>query len=133
MAQDHGVADLLGQFEAGFEVLEEPLGAGYTGHAGFQHGLFGGDFVTHCSNLVGQRTDEFHPVIAANFGETGVFGRESIARVYAIGIGDFDGGHDPRDVEVTLGGRRGPDTNGFCQQTHVQAVAVSRGINRHGF
>jgi hypothetical protein len=71
-------------------------------------------------------------MVLADLGELGVLGQKPVTRVYGVGTGDLCRRDDAISAKVTLARRRGPDANRFIGETHVERIAVSRGVDRHG-
>ncbi len=57
------------------------------------------------------RADELDLARSANFGEVRILGKEAIAGVDRLDIGDLGGTDDARDIEITFSGRSGADAN----------------------
>ena len=120
-----GITDFIGDFEDFFAVVWQcAFRAGNTRHAGFDHGVFGGYFVAHQTDGVGFRADEDKAGLFDLFGKIGVFGEEAVARVDAVGFGDFGSSNEGGNVEVALCGCGRADAHGFVSEFDVQAVFV---------
>ena len=65
------------------------------------------------------------------FGEIGVLGQKSVARVDAVGIGDFCNADDGRNVQIALGRGRGL-CKPLVRKAHVFEFTVGLGVNGHG-
>ena len=74
------------------------------------------------------RSDEGQAGGFADFGEVGVFGKETVAGMNGVGVGDFGGADDGRNVEVAARAFRRADADGFVGEAGVEAVAVGFGI-----
>src|SRR5437660_586605 len=63
----------------------------------------------------------------------GVFGKKSVSGMNRVGVGDFGGADDGRNIKITARAFRGTDADCFIRETCMQAVPVRFGINRDGF
>ena len=50
----------------------------------------------------------------------------------AVGIGDFGGADDGRDIQIGIHGRCRTDAHGFVGKAHVHEVAVGLGVDGYG-
>lgn len=66
------------------------------------------------------------------FGEIGVFGKETVARVDSVRAAYFGGGDNGGDVKVALRGSGRADAHGFVGEFDVQAVFVGLGMHGDG-
>jgi len=56
-----------------------------------------GDLFRAHGGSIGTRPDERQPAGLAHFGEIGVFGKEAVAGMHCVGVGDFRGVITGRD------------------------------------
>ncbi|MPM38347.1 hypothetical protein SDC9_84976 [bioreactor metagenome] len=112
---------------------DQAFAAGRRRHSGLLHGGARHRLVAQSPHRLGRGADEGDVVLAAGFGEIGVFGQEPVPRVNRVDIAD--GGHAqyPVDQEVTRIGSGRPDADGLVGFAYRQAVGVGQGIDRHGF
>ena len=61
----------------------------------------------------------------------GVFGKKTIPWVNGFYIGNFGGGNNGGDVQITVETRGRADTDRLVGEAHVQRFAVRLGINGH--
>ena len=127
---DHyGVADFFCDGEGVFFGVYGACGAGRNGDAGF-FGEFAADgFVFEGVHSGGAGADEADVAAAADFGEVGVFGEESIARMDGIDVGNFGGTDEAVDSEVAFKRWRFADANGFVGHLGVHGVLVGFGVD----
>ena len=88
--------------------------------------------VAHLADLVRRRSDERDVGGADLLGELGVLGEEAVARMDGVGPGDFGGGDEARDVEVTVAARGAADADVVVGEADVQRLPVRFRIHRHG-
>jgi len=60
----------------------------------------------------------------------GVLGEESVARMNGLGIGDFGGADDMRDIEVAFGAGSRTDADRFVGEADMQAVCIRLAVDR---
>ena len=65
-------------------------------------------------------------------GEIGVLGKESVARMDRLRVGDFGGRDDRRHVEIALGRRRRADADRFVGHADVLEIAIDRRVHGDG-
>ena len=82
--------------------------------------------------MLGARPDEMQIVLAEDFGEARILGEKAIAGMHGIGAGDFAGGEQRRDVEITVLGGGRPDADALIGQAHMHGVFIRRGVHRDG-
>src|SRR5580693_3851547 len=130
---DHdGITDFGGDFLGAFFVRHHARAAGNNRETCFLHGFAGFVFFAHQANGVGRRADEGDVRGFAHFGEVGVLGKKTIARVNRVYIGNFGGADNLRDVEVAFAAARRPDADGFIGEADVQGIAVGFGVDCDG-
>jgi hypothetical protein len=130
--ENDGVADLFRHAFGLVKAFEQPLATGHHGYTGFDHGLLGSDLVAHGIDHGRRWSDKLDLVFAADLGETGVLGQESVTGVDGVRIRDLGGGHDMRNVEVRIKTGRLADTNGFVGEFDVQTFFICRRVDRDG-
>ncbi|KAG1458290.1 hypothetical protein G6F57_014719 [Rhizopus arrhizus] len=124
---DDRIADLTGDLGVGDDVFAQRTArTRHAGHAGRLHRADGFDLVTHHADGVGLGADEDEAGLLHALGEVGVLRQEAVARVDGLGVGDFSGGDQRRDVEVALRRRRRADADRLVGHGHVLEVAVDR-------
>ena len=94
-------------------------------------GTLGFDLVTHGADVFGLGPDPGDVVTFDNLGELRVFRKEAIARVDRVGMGDFSGRNDRRDIEVAVLGRRRADADRMVGEPHVHGIGIGCGVHRH--
>lgn len=104
----------------------------HAGHAGFAHGLLGAHLVAHEADALGSRTDEGEARTLDALGKVCVFGKKSVARVNGLGVRDFRGGNDGRDVQVGEVRLGGADADAFVCKTDVLGVRVGSRVHGDG-
>lgn len=97
---DDGVPDFGGDLHGFVEVFDFAFGSGEDGDFGGTGVAFGFDLVTELGHRFWGWADELDFAFAADFGEVGALGEESVSGVDGVDIGDFGGGDDAGDVEV---------------------------------
>jgi hypothetical protein len=130
---DDRIADLAGDGHVLVHVIvERTAGTGHARDSGILHGADGLDLVAHQADGLGLRPDEHKAGLLHLFGEVGVLGQETIARMDRAGVGDLGCGDDGRDVEVTQ--RTGPraDADGLVGHADMLEVAVGGRMHGHG-
>ena len=128
----HGVADFFCDGEGVFFGVYAAGGAWRNGDAGF-FGEFAADgFVLEGVHGGGAGADEADVATAANFGEVGVFGEESVARMDGVDVGNFGGADEAVDSEVAFERGRFADANGFVGHLGVHGVSVGFGVDGDG-
>ena len=129
---DHnGVADIVGDLHRLVGVLDDPQVPGHGIDTGLPGQLLGLDLVAHGVDGVGIRADEGDALVNQGLLKGAVLGQEAVAGVHRIGPGLLAGGDDLVDHQVTLGGGRGADVDGFIRHLHMEGVAVGVGVHRH--
>ena len=109
---DHRIADLASNLDdLGGIIGQGAFGSRHTGNAGFQHRLFGANFVTHQPYSFRTRPDEDEATFFHALGEVGILREEAVTRMDGLGIRHFSGGDYGRYVQITSAGSRGPNTD----------------------
>ena len=130
---EHRIADVRGELQDFlFIVADRAVGAGHTRYAGLFHGLDRRDLVAHETDGFGARADENEAALLDALGEVGVLREEAVAGMDRLGVGDFGGADDRRDVEVTVGRARRPDTHRLIRELDILGLAVGHGVQGHG-
>ena len=127
---DHRILDSRGFGEGRGFVRDDSLRARNDRHARGGHLAAGLIFFAHHAQQIRRRADEGDVRGLAHFGEVGVLGKESVAGMDRVDVGDFRGADHLRDVQVAFARARRPDAHGFIRKAHVQRVAVGFGIDR---
>ena len=128
----HRETDLLGDLEGLGLGLDDALGAGSHRNAKFRRGGAGLVLVPHHRDDAGGGTDELHVAALAELGEPRIFGKESVARVDRVDIGDLGGREDRLHVQVGVGAFGGPDADGIVGEMDVHRVHIRLGVDRGG-
>ncbi len=128
----HGVADLGGDFAGLLDLGHHARASRHRGHAGLDHRAARLGLVAHATDHVGRRPDEGQAALAADLGEMRRLGQEPVARMDRLGIGDLGGGDHRGDVEVGLVVARRADADVLVGELDVQRVGVGGGVHRHG-
>ena len=113
-------------------VRQGTVGTGDARHTGLPHGADGGNLVAHQLDGFRLRADKDEPAFLHTLGEAGVLGQESVAGVNGHRVGHFGGGNHRGHVQVTVGGRRRADADGFIRQQHVLERGIRGGVRRNG-
>ena len=74
--------------------------AGYTRHAGADHGLLGRDLIAHDADRLWRRSNELETAFFNPFGKVCVLAQKAITGVNGFGIGHLGRRNDGRHVEV---------------------------------
>ena len=129
---DHRVAHFTGDAQCFFLVFRQrAVGAGNHRYAGFDHGFLGRYLVAHQANGVGFRADEGETGVLHLFGEVGVLGQETVARVNGGSARQLGGTDDRRDVQVRQRAGCRANADAFVGQTQVHQFAVGGGVHGH--
>src|SRR5690606_32955627 len=83
-----------------FVFRQRAVRTGNHRHAGFDHGVLGGNLVTHQANGFRFRADEGEAGLFHLLGEIRVLGEKAVARVDGGGAGNLCRGDDRRDVQI---------------------------------
>ena len=114
-------------------IGQRTFGARHAWHANFSHGGFGGDFVTHRTNVLRLGSNEDKTGIFDPVGEVGILGQKPIAWMDRLRVSHFGGADNCRNVKVTILGGRGADANRFVGQHHVLCVGIRLRVNAYSF
>jgi hypothetical protein len=129
---DHRVADGTADLDDFLRIVGQgALRTGYTGHAGGLHGVLGADLVAHQADGFRTRADEGEAGFLDPLAEIGVFGKEAVAGMDGLGVGDLRRRDDRRDVEVALPGRRRADADRFVGELDILRLGVGFGMHGH--
>ncbi len=119
------VADAFGFAQSFLRVIaERPFGTRNAWHAGFTHGFLGADLVAHQANGLCTRTDEDETALFDALGEIGIFREKTVPRMNCFGISHLGSADHCRDIQITLAGGRGADTDRFVGELYVFCFAV---------
>ena len=88
--------------------------------------------VAHFLNSLWGRADELEVVLCTDAGKGSIFCQETIARMDGLGIGQLGSSDEVGNIEVRLSAGGRPNAHRFVSKTHMQAVAVCCGVDRHG-
>ena len=128
----HGIADVAGDFLRLIETGDGAVGAGHERKAEGLRGHLRLDLVAHEPHMLGGRTDEGDLVLFEDLGKAGILGEEAIARMHGVGAGDLAGRDDLRNVEVAVLRRRRADAHALIGEPHMHGVGVGGGVHRDG-
>ncbi len=122
---DHdGIADFFRGFDRFLLGSYRAIASRGNGDSGLA-GIFSREgFISHSADRFGRGTDEADVAGLANFGEVGVFGEESVARVNGVHVSNFGGGDDSVDFQITLSAGAWPNTDGFIGGLDVEGVVI---------
>ena len=95
------------------------------------HGGAGFFLFAHEADDVGSGADEFDVAGFADFGEVGVFRKQSIAGMDGVDVGNLGGADDHGNVEITLRQLRRANANGLVGKAHVERIAVGLAVDGH--
>ena len=73
------------------------------------------------------------PHLLDTFGKIRVLGQKAIAGMDGLRIGYFRRADDGRDVQITLCGRSGADTNRLVGQFYILGIGIRFGMHDDGF
>ena len=130
---DHGIADFRRNLARFLNRFDRAVGSGHERQAKGAGRFLGCDLVAHRADVFGLGADPLDVVRLDDLGELGVFGQEAIAGMDRIGMADFGGRNDVRDVEIAVGRGRGADAHGMIGQTDMHGIGIGGGVHRDGF
>ncbi len=130
---DDRVAGFFGDLCGFVLIFDGAFGAREDGDLRLACHGFAGDFVAEEFHGFGRWADEFELAIPADAGEVRVLGEEAVAGVNGVGVHDFGGGDDARDVEVALVGGARADADGGVGEVEVGRAAVGLRIDAADF
>ena len=128
----HGVADLVGDLQRVFFVLDHAEMARHGRDPGFRGGLLGFDLVAHGGDGAGVGADENDAGLAERARKGFALGQETVAGMHRFRAGLAAGLDDPVDRKIAFGRRRRPDQNRLVRHLDMERVAVGLGIDRDG-
>ena len=105
--------------------------AGHDGNAGRLHQGFGARLVAHGVDRRRRRADEDEAGLGAGFGECGILGQESVARMHRVGARKLCGRQQRLNVEVALLRRRRADAHRFVGLPHMQGAGIGIAEDRN--
>ncbi len=130
---DHDrIADLVGDLDRFFRVLDDAEIARHGIHACGIGELLGLDLVAHHLDGLDVRTDEGNAVIFQRLREPGVLRQEAVAGMNGLGARLLAGGDDLVDDEIGFGSGRRADMDGFIRHLDMQRILVGIGIDGDG-
>ena len=109
-----------------------PSEPGRMGTPALLHRGSGFFFFAHQPGNFRRRADEFDIASLGDFGEVGIFGQQTVARMDGVHVGDFRRADHRRNVEIALRQLRRADANSFVGETDVQRIAVRLAVNGDG-
>ena len=98
----HRIADAFGDAERFLFVFDHAFGTGRRGHAGFFGQGAADGFVLQRIHGARTRPDEADVAALANVGEVRVLGKEPVARMNGVDVGDFRRADDAVDAQVAF-------------------------------
>ena len=125
---EHRIADLIGLLAQEFRGLVVAVIAGHDRHAGPLHQRLGRAFEAHRPHRLGRRADEHDSRLGATFGEVGVLGQKSVARMQAFGADFLRQRDDGVLIEIAV--RALADLVRFVGETGEQRPAVHGRMHR---
>ena len=129
---DDRIADLARDAHDLFAVLRQgAVRSGHRGHAGFRHRLFGAYLVTHQADVLRPRPDEHEARAFHLLGKVRVLGEKAVAGVNGLGVRDFGGADDGRDVQVARCRRRRPDADRLVGQLYILGFSIRFRVHHH--
>ncbi len=112
-------------------IRDRSIAARHDRHAGGNGDLPGGDFVAHCPDCGGGRTDEDDASLATRFGERSVLGKEAITGVEGFGARPLGDGDDGIAIEVREAGT-GRNAIGIIGHADMGGLLVTIAVDGHG-
>jgi hypothetical protein len=100
-------------------------------NARFNRGAASAGLRTHDLHRFGAGTDESQTCIRNRTREVSAFSQKPVSGMNRIRVNRFRRRDDGVDLQVTLTGRRRPDTDSFVSHAHVQAFDIRFRIDRH--
>ncbi len=128
---DHdGIADLVGDLDRMFFVLDDAEVARHRRDFCFRGGFFRFDLVAHGGDGAGIGSDEDDSRLGERARKGFALGQEAIAGMHGLRAGLAAGLDDLVHHEIAVRSRRRPDQNRVIGHLDVERVPVSLGINR---
>ena len=127
----HRKAELVGQRDGLGLALDQSLAAGHGGNVDLLGQFPGGVLVAHQGHRLVRGADELDLATAANFGEVGVFGQETVARMNRLHVADLGGADHAVDLQIAVGGLGRTDAIGLVGQFQVGGAAVGLAEDGH--
>jgi hypothetical protein len=106
-----------------FLALENALGPWQNRYTGFFHGRTRLLFQAHAPEHRGRRPDEAQVGGFAHLGEIGVLGKEAVAGMDGVGVGDFGRADHRGDIQIAARALGGADADGLVGKSRVETVA----------
>jgi hypothetical protein len=88
--------------------------------------------VAHQADGVGAGADEGKSGAFDRFSEIGVLREKTVTGVNSLGVGDFGGADDRRNVQVAVASRRRADAQRFVGEAYMHQVTVGLRVNGDG-
>ena len=105
---------------------------GMIGRPAAAHFGAGAILFSHHADHLGRGPDEGDVRCFADLGEIRVLGKEAIAGMNRVYVGDFRGTDHLRDVQVAIAAAGRANADGFVGEPDMKRVAVGFGIDRYG-
>ena len=99
---EHGKANLPGNFDGLFFIGDQTVAAGNDGNFGLSGHRPGGVFVTQFFHRVRRRANKVDVAVAANRIEVGIFCEKPISRMHGFDIADLGRTDDLVDPQITV-------------------------------
>jgi hypothetical protein len=113
-------------------IFDGAPGAGHDADACLLCQLSGLDLVAEQPHGLDGWADKGYAALFADLCEVDVFGKEAIAWMNGVDVGDLGGTDDAGDIKITFGWISRADTNGFVGETQIGRFAVGFGIDDNG-
>ena len=126
------IADLARDFHRLIRVFDDAHIARNCAYTCFLGDLLGGDLIPHLFNRTNRGAYECNTFSGQCFGEFGVLGEETIARMHRLCARGFDRFHHFVDDDVGLIGGGRSDMDCFIRHLHMQRLFVRVGIDCNG-
>lgn len=122
---DDRIADLA-RYRFGFiDILNRAIGAGNKRQAQCACGPLRLHLVAHRADMFGLGANPRDIMAFDDFGKLCVFRQKAIAGMDRIGMVDFCGGNNRRNVQIAVSRRGRSDANGLIRQPHMHGVGIS--------
>src|SRR3989338_1194428 len=130
--EHHGIADLVGQHACLFNVFEVAVAARHTGNASCYHSVTRLYLVTHLTDDIRVRPDEFDVAARANFRQFRILGKKAITRMQRIASRSDGQIDDVMRIEIA-GDRFRADVVGFVSLFYVQRMTIGISVDGDRF
>ncbi len=122
-------ADIFRRPGKRFQLLPFAAIAGQHRHAGLFGNALGFVLRAHGPDRLGRRANPDEARFLDGFGEIGILGQETIARMDGIGAGRLGSGQDGFDLEIAFGRRRRADMDRFIGLADMFRARIGIGID----